>query len=90
MNTKKVRLKCLFWGCATSEDVPECRRCGVYIYDDFIEHGKLEWLNRVRWRLVGFFRLFMRKTCDECGRKFWFGYATNLCSEACHDEWLPF
>jgi len=89
------RPRCVLLGCDCSEEYPGCARCQAAVYsDDFVERGKLHWLYLLRdwwWRLKhGIRRKVARKKCDQCGREFWRGYNEILCSEACHDEWLPF
>lgn len=85
------RLHCVLTGCEAARDYPACARCGEALYGGhFREFGKLEWFFVLRWRLREFVRKFHRKTCAECGRKFWRGYNTELCSEECFDVWLPF
>lgn len=87
-----MRLRCHLLGCIATHN-PSCDRCRAYLYDDFLERGRLTPLlnawARLCWKLThGPF--FGRKRCAQCGKWFWLGYNDNLCSEECHDVWLPF
>ena len=83
------RLRCVLLGCA-ADSLPECHYCHAGLYEDFVQSGRLEPLLRTYWRVRRALRRLGRKTCDQCGRKFWRGYDNELCSEECHDNWLPF
>lgn len=88
---KQHRLRCRLLGCVEAEDYPGCHFCGVANYDpDYIDFGKLEWLFRLRWHARRLLRKLQRRKCQHCGRKFWIGYDNELCSEECHEDWLPF
>lgn len=86
----KHRLRCKLFGCVQAEDYFGCHFCQAAIYDDFIEVGKLDWFFRLQGRVTRWFRRFERKKCMQCGKKFWRGYDNELCSEECHEDWLPF
>lgn len=89
-----VNLRCELLGCVVDEDVPACRHCGAAIYDgDFVVQGRLEPLFDLYWRIRRFMRKLRKlgpKHCAQCGKKFVRGYDNELCSEACHDNWIPF
>jgi hypothetical protein len=90
--TKKLlmRLRCHLLGCAV-DDYACCGYCFAGLYDiDFIQTGKLEPLFRLYWRIRNVLRKLGPKRCDQCGKKYVRGYDEYLCSEECHDNWLPF
>lgn len=87
-----LRLTCRLKSCDGS---PYCERCGTDLYDpDYIQIGKLDPLFRLYWRVRKPLRRLLRtigpKRCDHCGKKYVKGYDEYLCSEECHDNWLPF
>lgn len=90
---KLHRLRCVLTGCIQAEDYPACHRCDAPVYGDpddagaFIDFGKLDWFFHLRRQVRS---KLARNKCEQCGRKFYFGYNDHLCSEECHDEWLPF
>jgi hypothetical protein len=86
-----VNLRCELLGCAQDEDVPACHYCSAHIYDgDYVQYGRLEPVFRLYWRVRRAIRKLGPKHCAQCGKKFVRGYDNELCSEACHDNWLPF
>lgn len=87
-----MRLRCSLFGCITGK-FPCCDRCGADIYGNFIERGWLSPLFTAWWRLRRKFTrgpFFGRRKCIQCGKWYWLGYDDGLCSEECHDVWLPF
>lgn len=89
----RKRPRCLLLGCVLGEHDPCCYYCGEGLYEDFIQTGKLDPLFGFCWRARQFIRGLSPIThCDECGKRIYFGrpYAKDFCSEACHDNWLPF
>lgn len=85
------RPRCVLIGCLEADTYPGCVRCSAHIYEDFVQYGKLEPLFRFYWRVRHALRLLKPiKRCDQCGKKYVKGYDEYLCSEKCHDNWLPF
>lgn len=83
------RIKCRLVGCYTDE-YPCCERCGEDLYEGFISYGKLEPLFRLYWRMYRAIRLYRERTCDCCGKKFRSRRTVDVCSDECHENWLPF
>ena len=84
-----TRPRCVLLGCQL--DGPCCHYCGTDLYDAaFIQSGWLEPVFRLGWRIRSIVRRFGPKHCRECGKKYVRGYDEYLCSEECHDNWLPF
>lgn len=84
-----VRIKCRLVGCDGS---PYCEQCGTDLYDsmDYIQGGWLDPFVNLYWRTRRLLKKLGPKRCDQCGKKFVHGYDNDLCSEECHDNWLPF
>lgn len=89
LKSHSKRLVCQLISCSAG-DFPECHRCGAEIYGTFIDPGLLEPLFRIYWRIRGAIRKLGLRNCDECGKRFKRGYNEYLCSEECHEHWLPF
>lgn len=85
-----MRLRCEVFGCACARDYPACVRCGADLYGAFIETGRIEPLLRAYWWVRLLLRRLGPRRCDQCRKWFYRGYDGELCSEACHDQWLPF
>lgn len=85
-------IRCWILGCKEGEHYPVCERCGLSTYDmPPIEEGVLP---KLYWRVLNFLRsilsLFIRKKCCQCGKRFYKGRDDYMCSDKCHDEWIPF
>ena len=93
--TKKLlaRAKCHLLGCYLDE-TPCCDRCGTDLYDiDFIQRGWLTPIIDLYWRVRRAIRRQFPRHCQVCGKKYWRGpkiVGEYVCSDECHDEWLPF
>ena len=89
-----ARMRCNLLGCLEADTYPGCHRCGCALYNaDCIVHGMLEPLFDRYWRARRFIRGLSPIThCDQCGKRIVLGrpYTKDFCSEACHDNWLPF
>lgn len=87
-----VRVRCVLLGCLEADTYPGCHRCGCALYDpECIVYGLLDPVFDFYWRARRYIRrLWPVKRCDQCGKKFVHGYDNELCSEECHDNWLPF
>lgn len=91
----KLRIKCELLGCCQEQNFPCCFRCGEDLYADFIEHGRLDTLFRLYWRVRDFVESFGPRKCAECGRKITgSGFQDYgdiyFCNEQCSSNWIPF
>jgi len=88
---RRRRIACHLLGCIEAEQYPGCYRCDHGIYDaEYVQYGKLEPLFRLYWWARGVIRKLGPKKCQQCGKKYRHGYDEYLCSEECHENWLPF
>lgn len=85
-----IRARCQLLGCEVSRHIPACGNCGAGLYDDFVQYGKLDPIFRFYWRTINALRKLGPRKCKQCGKKYRRGYNEYLCSEECHDNWLPF
>jgi hypothetical protein len=84
-----MRIRCVLWGCWCDRN-GGCPKCGSALYDaDFIQIGRLAWMQRVGGRLKQL-RGFVNRKCEVCGKRYWFTGRNPCCSEKCYDEWIPF
>lgn len=85
-----LRIRCLLWGCWCDRN-HACPKCGCALYDvDFIQKGKLRWLQSLWWNLKRFSKVFSTRHCEVCGKRLRFAFRAPCCSEKCLKEWLPF
>ena len=85
-----MRISCNLWGCWCDNN-GACPKCGCALYDpDFVQQGKLAWLQSLWWRLYRCVRFFKGHPCDVCGKRMWFTWNAPCCSQKCMDEWIPF
>lgn len=84
-----MRLRCRLFGCALDEIAPECCRCGAFIYDDFIQHGRISY---PLWRMrEAFWSRWPIRRCHHCNKLMWVRpFEAPLCSEKCAEDWIPF
>ena len=85
-----LRIRCILWGCWTDQ-YGACPKCGCALYDaDFVQEGKLAWLQQFWWRLRHGICLFTTRHCAVCNKRMWFTWSSPCCSEKCNDEYIPF
>lgn len=84
------RLWCRLWGCWCHGDYPGCGRCGAAIYDaDFVQAGKLAWLQNAYGCLWCQTYALFHSRCDVCHGHMWLKKG-SCCSPKCYEQWMPF
>lgn len=89
----RSRPRCALFACREREDTPCCSRCGDDLYDGFIHYGLLDPLFRAYWNVRRSVRRLFPRNCEVCGKRYWRGpkfVGDYVCSDECHDQWLPF
>lgn len=84
------RPRCWLLGCYLGEHGHCCERCGVDVYENFIQYGKLDPLIRLYWRAYRAIRHLGPRKCDCCGKTFRSFRPERVCSDECYEQWLPF
>ena len=84
-----LRLACRLSGCWDNGH-GHCRRCGAWVYEDFIVATVCDPLQRWWWIVRDRLR---RRACSACNRRLpgWgVRWGKDFCSEECREKWIPF
>jgi hypothetical protein len=80
-----TRPRCHLFGCVMMDEYHACERCGIMLYDGFIDQPLILPILNLKWRIV---ELIKGRRCPECGKKI--RKDQDYCSEECFEKGLPF
>jgi hypothetical protein len=79
------RPKCHILGCSIMNEYHACERCGIMLYDGFIDQPLILPILHLKWRIL---ELIKGRRCPECGKKI--HRDQDYCSDECFEKGLPF
>ena len=79
------RPRCHVFGCVIMNEYHACERCGIMLYDGFIDQPLILPILHLKWRIK---EMILGKRCFGCGKRI--PKEEDYCSEECFEKNLPF